>query len=229
MNAKYLKNDPKWDLGVYKSTIGHSSASVVSAIDRFEKSVENIKREISESNPNGEIISEVELEDDLGTAFATLMDDLQNEVFYNSLLVIAISFFEFSLIELCRVSEPYLVAGKERFSDYSGMGIQKSKKFLRGSWGIEIPKIKNWENILKYAEVRNCIVHNSSNVFEDYSRGIEEQECYKLFGSINTLTITETGYIFIKDIECIRGVHSMTTNFIAETTSLFKERLLGKA
>jgi hypothetical protein len=106
--AKYFRDNFEWDFGSYLSQIYLVSSKVSDSIKKFTECLENQKEINTEDIEIIEDYGSVELPDDLLKSLTSLSENLKNEVFYNSLLLTAYSFLEFSLIEYCRLMQGYI-------------------------------------------------------------------------------------------------------------------------
>ncbi len=225
MNAQYLRNDLCWDLDMFLAKANYEHRKVSYAIVKFEKSLEKIKSESAVKSNEGEIIAEIEISEEWGKDFIKAMTNAQNENFYNSVFVMACSFIEFSIAELCRVIQPYLKGTIEPYYNYKGLGYNKSQNYLREALDIEINKLAFWSEFKTNIKVRNCIVHNSGNIMFDYEREMENQPDYRLVAGNRNFELTETGYIFINNIEYIKAYNDKLWDFILEVFGIVKSKL----
>jgi hypothetical protein len=225
---EYFKNDKDWDGKMLLGKIQRESNSVSEAVNRLVKCLENEKQAISDHGSTLEIIDEVPISDEIGARFAKAMNNLQNEVVYNSLFIICSSFIEFSLTEICRVIHPYLERtivpyyqyGKEKGVRGKGMGIEKSKNYLTEALDINISQVAGWSVLKDNATIRNTIVHNGGNIFKEYAEPLEKQPEYQFFKQRQGIDLTETGYVFIENVEYIKSYHQTCVNFISQVYKL---------
>lgn len=229
MNAGYLKQDFKWDFSMYMGRIFFESEKISSTINRFITSVEKIKEEAGKSVEGGEVIFEGEIPAELAEGLVELGENLQNEVFYNSLLVISFSFAEFALAELCRMLQPYIQKEIKPYYQYRAeYGIDKSKNYIQEAFELNIAESKYWSNLQAIKKHRHLIIHNAGNVQVDYDRKIEEQPDYKMYASNDKLKVTETGFIFIREADYIYEILKILLEFIKEVNGKI-QNAVGKS
>lgn len=92
-----------------------------------------------------------------------------------SFLVNLIAYLEAVLNAICRHYE------KQRglslgLRDVSGRGIRRARNYIKKVAQVDFPdNTQEWRDILKYSELRNCIVHNDAKIDEKFrSRNIDE-------------------------------------------------------
>ena len=223
MNAQYLKADFKWDFDMYMSRIFFESEKISNSINRFIKSAEQIREENSKLTEGGEVIAEGEIPAELMEGIIELAHNLQNEVFYNSLLVISFSFVEFALAELCRMLQPYIEKEIKPYYQFRNeYGIDKSKNYIQEAFDINIAESKYWSKLQAVKKHRHLIIHNAGNVMVDYDSKLENQPDYKLYKANSKLDVTETGFIFIGDINYVHETLKDSIEFIKEVNDKIK-------
>lgn len=229
MHHLYLKNDIDWDMKMFLSLIYLESSKISENIDAFIECLERIKEKVNQQT-KGEIIAEIEIPDDRANAFAKAMNDLHNQVFYNSLFIITTSFLEFSLTELCRIIGPYLKNPICPYHKYNNKekGITKVKNYLKDTLQLNISENSKWSIIKSNSKIRNIIIHNSSNIIKDYEKKLDEQDGFKNFRSNKNLEITETGCLFINNSDYIRDTLKMENEFINEVYTEVKNKFKKK-
>lgn len=226
--TKYLKNDFKWDFGNYSSNINIRIGSVSDSIKKFLDCIEHIEAEKQkEIEEDGiEIIQEEgEIDQELIKSLSQLMTNLQNGIFYNSLLITTYSFLEYSLTEYCRMMENYILKDIGSYYSYNGNGIDKTRDYLREAFEIDIAENKEWSALQSYKKVRNLISHNDGNIIKDNSKTREEQPDFKEINKIAEIEITSTGYIHIQDIEYVKSLLNISIDFIQKMVDTTNERV----
>ena len=221
----YLKDDIKTDLQIYLSKIGMAYNITSENIDKFIHCIEGLESE--DAMPLEGDVQIIEIPDDVAHSFSTIMKNIRNEVFFNSLFIITTSFVESSLTELCRILHPYLsIPCINSYQQYrNGLGIEKSKNYLKEYLQIDISQSKYWSSMQVNLKIRNLIVHNSGNITKDYSKNIDEQDDYKTLKTNDNLTITESGYLFINSSDFIRDVLKMEGEVLKSILMEVKEKL----
>ena len=137
------------------------------------------------------------------------------EINFNSLLISAYSFLEFSLVEYCKLLNKYLDVEKQ-FDETKGIGILKCRRFLNRELDLKIHIMPKWEFLDDMRELRNLIIHNNSNIITNPSISLKRQEYYERLAKYEELEITESGYLFIKDIGLILKLVDTSIEFINE-------------
>lgn len=88
-------------------------------------------------------------------------------IVYGSTLVTACSFFESSLVDLCKAfdrdSELVKVKPWRDLSDKGG-GVKNAADFLKANFKIELSRHPHWETIIDYFKIRNCVAHANGDV-----------------------------------------------------------------
>ena len=222
--AKYFSDNFEWDLGRYLSQIYLVSSKVSDSIKRFTECLQN-QEEIE--NDDTEIIEDfgsVELPEELLSSLVSLSQNLKNEVFYNSLLIIAYSFLEYSLLEYCRLIEGY-IKKDIKLSKYKQTGIWKVKVFLYKAFDLDISNLENWDQINAYRKHRNLITHDNANILHKPNKKIEDQKDFELFNGNENLEVTEIGHVFIKDIIYINNLFDISIQFLSRIIDATKKKI----
>lgn len=222
--AIQFKEDLEWDFGIYLSKIQMVNSKVSGAIKRFGECIENLNQT---DNTEAEIIEDletIEIEGDIFDSLVKLGENLKNQAFHNSLLVIAYSFLEYSLVEYCKLLNKYIECNKS-FIDTKGSGILKCKTFLNREFDLNVHTFKDWEDLDIARKIRNLIIHNNSNIIQDEEIGLEEQEDYDVILDIEHVDITEVGYLFIENIEYIDTIIDKSVSLIDEIISKTKGKI----
>lgn len=104
--------------------------------------------------------------------------NLYPATFNNSTLLTLYSFFEYNLKALCHTMNQQNKYNLTVDDLSGGNYIEKSKKYLRLVVGIEVDKFSaDWKMIEEYQQIRNCIVHNNSNIIKK-ANPIHQQPLY---------------------------------------------------
>lgn len=210
--GKVFRDDIESDFADYSVKIQLLYSNVVDSIRRFSKCLDDE----SSKNNNIEIEDENEiynLNADLFDSMTLLGNNLKNASFYNSLLILAYSYFDFGINEYCSFLDKYKIQGK-KLMKYKELGINRSKVFLLKSYKIDLEKFKDWGVLNNYRKIRNLIVHHNSNIIRNPNKYIEDQRDYKLLSSMKDIEITSAGYIFIEKIDHIFNLLNISANII---------------
>jgi hypothetical protein len=222
--AKYFRDNFEWDFGGYLSQIHVVSSKVSDSIKKFSDCLEKQKEEKGEDIEIIEDFGSAELNSDLVSSLVSLSDNLKSEVYYNSLLISAFSFLEFSVLEYCRLIEGYIKEDIE-LNNFKQIGLTKANKFLIKAVDLDISTLPNWESIDEYRKHRNLIVHNNSNIIHKPNKPLNEQKDFEIFSSNGSLEITSTGHIFILNIDYINSLLDIAVDFLNEIIEKTKEKI----
>lgn len=222
MSLLYLRNDLSFDYSIYLQLVGREDGLINDYIKEFSKFLEEKRKRINEAE-TGEIIATVEIPQELGEAFAKAMTDLSNQTVYNALFIKTNSYLEWALVEVCRLAGLYLNVDYKNYKTERG-GIFKVKQFLEEQLNIKIA-IGEWSRFNVNQEIRNLIVHNNANIITDYSKKFADQKHYQLVETNKKhFDVSETGFIFINEMDYIIESHKVATDFIRQTAdSIIKE------
>ena len=134
-----------------------------------------------------------------------------NEVFpamlFNSSMVAIYSYFEHTLLDLCRLLERDRPLG--RLSDYAkDTGIVLARKYLVNTQGIAFPDRTDWQRVHQYRKTRDFIVHNNAAI-----NGTPKGEAVRMFATDNPelLSIKDRGRIATTAEACHDLADTVTT------------------
>jgi len=82
--------------------------------------------------------------------------------------------------------------------------------------------VGEWHRFDINAEVRHKIVHNNSNIITDYSRTLEEQPKYTAFMQNPAFNVSETGFIFVRELRYLQESHNAAIAFVNQTFETVK-------
>lgn len=101
------------------------------------------------------------------------LEDIFPNMLRRSFFVAIYSLIERQLNEICREQERSKGLSKplEKVDRPPDQSIRRAKKYLMDVAKIRFPGSSEWEELLKYQKLRNCIVHN-----EGRFKGIRKQE-----------------------------------------------------
>lgn len=119
----------------------------------------------------------------------------------NSTFLSLYSFFEYNLKSIC-VSLNKYGSARVKPDDLSGRNyIEKAKKYLTLILELDLSSLEmSWIEITKFQQLRNCIVHNNSNIFKNKDQPIKNQPLFQIVDSNKYLDINlENGTISIND------------------------------
>lgn len=140
--------------------------------------------------------------------FQFLLKNLNNIVYYNSLILISYSIFEYSFKLVCRSCQDHLNPSIA-FKDPKSNVLHNCRVYL--SQEIKLIDFKQvgledlYTKILNVSKLRNLITHHNGNLFKDKSTPLIKQKDYDLFNSDNKLIVLGSGQVFIDDSEYIQS------------------------
>lgn len=173
---------------------------------------------------NAEEIGSVEIPAELSRALIELQENIRNKFIFNSLLVSAYSFFEYSFNLLCRYVDNTWSPEKS-FDHTSNLRIDKCKKYLKDNIDIDFRTDPGMLEINTINKLRNRIVHNNSNIIIDKEKPIEQQKCYLLFNSNYKLDVTRTGIVFITNMDLIKDFIDKSVEFLEFVKNKISEQI----
>lgn len=222
--ANYFKDNFDWDFGLFLSNIQLVASKVSDSIVRFNECLKSQSDAMSEDVEIIEDFGTAKMPGDLAACLISLMKNLKNEVFYNSLLITAYSYLEFSLIEYCKLIEGYLTKDI-RIARYKQSGILKAKFFLHDAFDLDISDLENWNQIDAFRIHRNIIIHNNSSILHKQNRRLQEQKYFGLFADNKSVEIAESGRVFISDSKYIDSLLALSTHFLANIIEATKGKV----
>jgi hypothetical protein len=159
-------------------------------------------------------------------SFQEILRNLNNFIYFNSLLLGSYSIFEVVFKEICKFVEEYSTPQKE-FNQPNRAILKSCRKYLTDSTfvnfsGKEIDA--KYINLLKIGDVRNLFAHENGNIMQDKTRNLEEQQNYNLVKSIKELTILQNGQIYINNEDFIENFIQESESFINIIIKQLKEK-----
>lgn len=171
---------------------------------------------------NAEEIGSVEIPAELSRALTELQENIRNKFIFNSLLVSAYSFFEYSYNLLCRYVDNTWSPGKS-LDHTRNLKIDKCNKYLKDN--IDFKTAPGLSELKTIQKLRNRIVHNNSNIIIDKEKPTEQQKYYLLFNSNNKLHVTRTGIVFITNIDLIKDFIDKSVEFLEFIKNKISEQI----
>jgi len=119
--------------------------------------------------------------------------------FNNSTLLSLYSLFEFNLKNLCLTLQNYAQYTKKLDKQSGDNYIQKSKNYLTLVVGLDLTGLDSiWKELDDFRLLRNCIVHNNSNIIKQKKKPITEQNpLYQIIKNNLYIKLNETRGTFI--------------------------------
>ncbi len=151
----FLFESIKWELRELDQFIEETAINLKDKQDKLEDYYNKVKAETNLDNPAFDMYFTDEFH-----RYETLFPTYT----FNSLLVTQFSFLERHLREICKAYENKSYS-KVKLKDLYGSDIDKCKKFLTLIAEMDFEPIRsNWERIKVIQEIRNAIVHHSSQI-----------------------------------------------------------------
>jgi len=159
-------------------------------------------------------------------SFQEILRNLNNFIYFNSLLLGSYSIFEVAFKEICKFVEEHSNPQKE-FNQPNRLILKSCRKYLTDSTfvnfsGKEIDA--KYINLLKIGDVRNLFAHENGNIMQDKTKNLEEQQNYNLVKSIKELTILQNGQIYINNEDFIEHFIQESESFINLIIKQLKEK-----
>lgn len=147
--------------------------------------------------------------------------------FNNSTLLSIYSFFENHLKQICiRVQQ--IKTKAISVDDLAGRDlIDRSRQYLIKAAGADLSGMdKLWNEIRNTQKIRNCIVHNNSNIIKDRAKPINKQELYPIIRTNKYLRLNEeTGNFSISDEEFLIDAATRFSDYLRAVIDKLREQL----
>lgn len=96
---------------------------------------------------------------------------------YSSIFISMIAFLEKSLKDVCTYTE---FESSIQWNDLAGNGLEKCRKYLLKVKKINLDEVNDlWNEVTKLIKIRNKIVHEGCNIWEDRTRELDKQELFE--------------------------------------------------
>ncbi len=145
-------------------------------------------------------------------------NDFYPAIFNNSTLLSVYSYFEFNLKRLCitlQNHKKHLI----KLDDFGGQNyIDKSRKYIKLVEALDISSLDNtWQKITKYQNVRNCVVHNNSNIIKNKDLEVKKQPLYQILKTNPHLKLNEgNGTFIINDDQYLLDFCDIISEYLVE-------------
>lgn len=156
----------------------------------------------------------------------TALEDIFPNILRRSFFVTIYSLIEMQLNEICRKQERAkgLLVPLEKMKKPPDQSIRRTKEYLVGVAKIRFPESSEWEELLKYQKLRNCIVHNEGRLESLPKKHEEDKEELKQYISRNSnlaLAPDDGEIIFHKGFceEVLQVSYKFFTDLFAALTS----------
>jgi hypothetical protein len=117
-----------------------------------------------------------------------VLEDIFPNILRRSFFVTIYSLIEMQLNEICRKQERTkgLPVPLEKVKKPPDQSIRRAKEYLVGVAKIRFPESSEWDELLKYQKLRNCIVHNEGRLESLPKKYEEDKEELKQYISRNS-------------------------------------------
>ena len=157
-------------------------------------------------------------------SFQEIMRNLNNIVYYNSLLLGAYSIFEICLIEICEFIESHSMPKKEYIRPNTKI-LNKNRRFINDTKLVDLTT-KEFDSLYIHLsnvnKLRNLIAHYNGNLITLKDKPLEQQVDYEYYKNEKHLTIMNTGQIYINDPEYINKFIRDSEKFIKSIVEQIK-------
>ena len=149
--------------------------------------------------------------------FQSLLENLNNLVYFNSLILVSFSTFEYSFKILCKTVNDLICPTIEFKEPYSGV-INHCKDYLCNKTKVIDFSQDELDNIYcrikNVNKLRNLITHHNGNLMKGNSKLLSDNQDYNIFKEDNRLSILGSGQVFIDDKDYILAFQSDTEIFL---------------
>lgn len=227
----YLSNDLPMDYGRFQQLASLQYGNINDYIKQLKTFLDEKAERLNKALEGGEVVSAVQFTDDymigLINEFAVWSNVNSKQFIYNTLFIKTNSFLEWGLIECCRLGAIYM---NDNFIEYKkDRGIDKAKSYLQEKMNIPINVGKELSRFKVNQDIRNTIVHNGANIVVDYTKSVEEQPLYKtVVNNKKIFYLTETGFVYIRDMEYIQESHNWAIEFVQQTLDAVTKELRNR-
>lgn len=159
-------------------------------------------------------------------SFQEILRNLNNFIYFNSLLLGSYSIFEVVFKEICEFVEEYSTPQKE-FNQPNRSILKSCRKYLTDSTFVNFSRKEidsKYIYLSKIGDVRNLIAHKNGNIMQDKTINLEQQQSYNLFKSMKELTILQNGQIYINNEDFIEHFIQESESFINLIINQLKEK-----
>lgn len=215
MLLEFLSSTIELEAKSFKEYILDSRISVKKQQDEFNSKIDN------QMNLNPDGAQEIhEFYEDEYYQF----NEFYPSTFNNSTLIMIYSFFEYNLRSMCNYLHR-IQGHKISLDDLQGNNyIEKSKKYLTLVVGLNLDDLEmTWNKITKIQNIRNCIVHNNSNIRKSKKQDLKNSDLYKVIKSNPNLKLNEEkGTFSISDDQFLIDVIETVEIYLIEIVSKLK-------
>jgi hypothetical protein len=132
-------------------------------------------------------------------------------ILLNSIYASVYSFFEYHIYALVNVVESRSKS-KIRLKDIAGKGIVQSFTYLHlvGELNSAGKGTNFWQDLMRFQNVRNIIVHNGGVMMSDVNRALKDHELFTFLEERNVIMAGVLGHIRIREAKIIESFMNLT-------------------
>lgn len=139
--------------------------------------------------------------------FQSLLRNFNTYVYYNSLILVSYSLFEYFLKSICEFVNEH-IRPKFEFNFDKGDTLHNCRDFLSNKTHLIDFKHDDikllYDELKKVNHLRNLIAHRNGNLLCDRSKNVEKQNYFELFKRNKHLSINSDGQVYIADENYIK-------------------------
>lgn len=155
-----------------------------------------------------------------------IYDTKYEELANNGTLVNAYSFFEHQLKDICRTLKKFIVNKKGNYRHQGNLSYAENlRNEIITITGLDFSSLTGqWTTLDKYRKVRNVIVHNRANLFEQVGKTLTDQKNFALVSSFGQIKInTDNGDFFIIDKELVAYYLDLVDDYLKKFLDIIKQ------
>ncbi len=143
----------------------------------------------------------------------------------NGTLVNAYSFFEHQLKDICRMLNKFVLNKKTTYRHKKRLSYAENlRNEILSITGLDFSSLKGqWLTLDNYRKVRNVIVHNGANLFEERGKALNDQKNFALVSSFAQIKINvENGDFYIIDERLVISYLNLIDDFLTKLLDILK-------
>ncbi len=157
---------------------------------------------------------------------------ITNDLLYNNALISYYSFFEHTIFEICKLLKSNLKLDL-KVSDIRGDNyLNQCRKYIEKVAHIKFNKTldSNWQMINDYRQIRNLIVHNLSNLYDNQEYKTidklsnKEKKSYKILNDSADINFNKNSGDFSVTIDYVSNYSKLILGFLLELTELITDK-----
>ncbi|HYH15788.1 MAG TPA: hypothetical protein VD794_11235 [Flavisolibacter sp.] len=147
------------------------------------------------------------------------------ELANNGSLVNAYSFFEFQLKDIVRTLDRFVVNKKGTNRHRKRLSYAENlRNDIIAITGLNFSSLRPlWTNLDKYRKIRNVIVHNGANLFEEEGKALVDQKSYRVVSSFTEININgSNGDFYIIDKSLVAKYLDLVEEYLSKLIDILK-------